>query len=50
MYHVHAGAHGGQERVSDLLALELRAAMTCHVGPGNPVQVVCKSSKCSHNH
>lgn len=32
------------------LELELQAIVNCHVGPGNPTQVIPKSSNCSYNH
>lgn len=35
---VHAGACGGQKRMSDLLELELHTVMSCHVGPGNELR------------
>ena len=41
------GAHGGQNRASDLLELELQTVVRHHTGAGNRTQVLCKSSQCS---
>ena len=32
-------AHGSQERALDLLELELRMVVSCHVGAGNGIYV-----------
>lgn len=40
-------AHSGQKRVLDPLELELRMAVSHHVGSGNWTWVLCKSIKCS---
>ena len=34
-------------RVSDPLGLELQTVVSCHVGAGNWIPVLCKSNKCS---
>ena len=41
------GAHGGQNKASDSLELELRVGVSSHVGAGNWTQVLCKSRLCS---
>jgi hypothetical protein len=41
------GAHGGQNRASDLLELELQTVVRHHTGAGNRTQVLCKSRQCS---
>lgn len=37
----------GQKMVSDPLELELKMVVHCHVGTGNQIWVLCRSSKCS---
>jgi hypothetical protein len=40
-----AGTFRGQERMLDALELELQAGVSCHMGAGNQIWVLCKSSK-----
>lgn len=42
-----SGADRGQERVLDLLDLELRMIVSHHVGAGSQTWVLCRRSKCS---
>jgi hypothetical protein len=37
----------GSEEVLDPQELELQMVVSCHVGAGNKIWVLCKSSKCS---
>lgn len=47
VYHVCAGAHGGQKRKSGLLGLELLTVLSCYVDGGNQIWVLWKSNQCS---
>ena len=45
LHHVHAVAHRGQKKVSDLPELELQVVVSHNVGAENRTQVLCKSSQ-----
>ena len=42
-----SGVHQGQRKAPDPVELESQLGITCHVGAGNWIWVLCQSSQCS---